>query len=395
MTTLNSVTSSITKSAAIRFILLFGFVSCFADMTYEGARSITGPYLASLGATAFMVAFIAGFGELLGYVLRVASGYWVDRSHRYWLITSIGYIVNLLAIPLLAFTHHWLPAALLIILERTGKAIRVPARDTMLSYAAEHTGMGRGFGIHESLDQIGAMTGPLFIGAILYFQFNYHHAFAFLLIPALIALITLFITSRLYKEPKNLSLAQHKISTTGIPTVFWWYLMGAALIAAGYADFPLIAFHFETAKILTPTWIPISYAAAMSISAISAYTFGHAYDRYGFKVIIITTLLMCLFAPLVFLGNADVAIIGMLFWGLGMGAQASLIKAAVANMIPSSRRGAAFGIFNLGYGVSWFLGSLVIGKLYEFSIPGVVIFSVCIQLAAVPVFIYTMKQLNK
>lgn len=395
MATSQRKVKSINSTIAMRFILLFGVVSCFADMTYEGARSITGPYLATLGASAFAVAFIAGFGELLGYTLRMVSGFWVDRTHRYWLITSIGYVVNLLAVPALALTHHWITAAVLIILERTGKAIRVPARDTMLSYAAEHTGMGRGFGIHESLDQIGAMSGPLFVGAILYFHSNYHHAFAFLLIPALISLSTLFITSRLYKQPKDLGIAQPKITTENMPSVFWWYLIGAALIAAGYADFPLIAFHFETAKILTPTWIPISYAAAMSVSAISAYTFGHTYDRFGFKIIIIATLMMCLFAPLVFLGNAEVAIIGMLFWGLGMGAQASLIKAAVANMVPTSRRGAAFGIFNLGYGVSWFLGSLVIGKLYEFSIPAVVIFSVFAQLAAVPVFVYTMRRLKK
>ncbi|MGH6852422.1 MAG: MFS transporter, partial [Methylocella sp.] len=144
------------RHSAIRFIVLLGVVSLFADMTYEGARSVTGPYLGVLGASAAIVGVVAGFGEFLGYALRLVSGYLSDRTGGYWLITIIGYGVNLLAVPLLALTGRWELAVLLIVGERAGKAIRTPARDAMLSHAGSQTGLGWSFGLHGALDQTGA-----------------------------------------------------------------------------------------------------------------------------------------------------------------------------------------------------------------------------------------------
>src|SRR5579863_5442011 len=183
--------TDISKKTALKFVLLISVVSLFADMTYEGARSITGPYLATLGANAAIVGFVAGFGEFIGYALRIVSGYLADRTGKYWTITIIGYICNLLAVPLLALAGHWWLAAVLIIMERLGKAIRVPARDAMLSHAGQKMGMGWVFGLHEAIDQVGAMLGPLLVVAILYFKGSYQLGFAMLLIPALLALITL------------------------------------------------------------------------------------------------------------------------------------------------------------------------------------------------------------
>ena len=120
-------------------------VSLLADITYEGARSITGPYLAILGANAAVVGFVAGFGELVGYGLRLVSGYLADRTGKYWTITIVGYAINLLAVPLLALADQWWLAALLIIIERMGKGMRVPSRDAMLSHAGHRMGMGWAF----------------------------------------------------------------------------------------------------------------------------------------------------------------------------------------------------------------------------------------------------------
>jgi MFS family permease len=151
------------KGDAVKFIILMGIVSLFADMTYEGSRSITGPYLAILRASAVTVGFVAGFGELTGYVIRFFSGYLIDRTHSYWTITLIGYLINLIAVPLLALAGSWEVAAALIIVERIGKGIRVPSRDVMLSHACSQVGQGWGFGLHEALDQIGAILGPLIV----------------------------------------------------------------------------------------------------------------------------------------------------------------------------------------------------------------------------------------
>jgi len=163
----------ISKSSALKFILLMGLTSLFADMTYEAARSITGPFLATFGASAALVGFVAGFGEFLGYSLRLVSGYLADKTQRYWMITIIGYFINLLAVPALALAGNWQIASLLIILERAGKAIRTPARDAMLSHAGSHIGMGWAFGVHEALDQLGALVGPLIISVVLYYKGGY------------------------------------------------------------------------------------------------------------------------------------------------------------------------------------------------------------------------------
>ncbi len=381
----------ISKKTAFQFVLLLSFVSLFADMTYEGARSITGPYLALLGANAAIVGFVAGFGEFAGYALRIVSGYLADRTGKYWTFTIIGYICNLLAVPLLAFAGQWWIAAVLIILERTGKAIRVPPRDAMLSHAGQKMGMGWVFGLHEAIDQIGAMAGPLLVALVLYVKGSYQESFAILLIPALIALTILMFARWLYPQPQALEVQHDNLHAQGMNVSFWLYLVSASLIAAGYADFPLIAYHFQKTALLSPLWIPISYAIAMGLNSISAPLFGHIYDKKGFVILIIVTIASCLFAPLVFLGNAMMAYLGIALWSIGVSAHESLMRAIVANMVPMKKRSSAYGIFNTGYGICWFLGSFLMGIIYDISIPVLVIFSVLIQISAVPILWIVMR----
>jgi MFS family permease len=390
------ISTDITKRKALKFVILIGLVSLFADMTYEGARSITGQYLAILGANALTVGFVSGFGELIGYSLRLVSGYLADRTGKYWLITIIGYICNLLAVPLLALAGHWWIAASLMILERLGKAIRVPTRDAMLSHAAQQTGMGWGFGLHKALDQTGAMIGPLVVALILLINGNYREGFAVLLIPAFISLAFLFYARSLYPHPKSLELKKDNLQATQIKNKsFWLYLLGASLIAAGFADFPLIAFHFQKQNILPNVWIPVVYAIAMGIDGLAALLLGHFYDKKGFIILILITVFSSLFAPLVFLGHFKLALLGVVLWSIGVGAHESLMRAVVANMIPSNKRASAYGTFNMFYGVFWFLGSIIMGALYDYSIFYVVIFSLFIQLAALPILWVVMNQLKK
>ncbi len=388
---LKNSSPNIRKSSALKFVILFGIISLFADMTYEGARSITGPYLAFLGANALTVGFVAGFGELLGYGLRLISGYLADRTGKYWAITIIGYVFNLLAVPLLAFTGHWWTASTLIIIERMGKAIRTPPRDAMLAHAGQQLGMGRGFGLHEALDQTGALLGPLIIAAMLYYQGSYRESFAILLIPAIIALTLLGIARHLYSKPQDLETEKNNLEISKVQgRAFWFYLAGASLIAAGFADFPLIAFHFARLNILPKTWIPIAYAIAMGVDGFAALIFGHLYDRKGFVILIIITIFSSFFAPLVFLGNFSFALAGVILWSIGVGAHETLMRAIVAKMIVKNKRASAYGIFNMSYGISWFLGSVIMGALYDYSIISLVIFSMAIQLTSVPVLLFVL-----
>lgn len=337
--------------------------------------------------------FVAGFGEFVGYALRIASGYLADRTGKYWTITILGYICNLLAVPLLALAGHWWIAAILMILERMGKAIRAPSRDAMLSHAGQKLGMGWVFGLHEAIDQIGAMLGPLLVATVLYFKGTYQQSFAILLIPALLALTILILARHFYPDPKSLEISLNNLEAKGINSSFWLYLVGASLIAAGYADFPLIAYHFQKKTILSPILIPIAYAIAMGINALTAPFLGHFYDRKGFLILILVSIFSAFFAPLVFLGNANLAFIGVALWSIGIGAHESLMRAIIANMVPMNKRSSAYGIFNTGFGTFWLLGSVLMGFLYDISLPLLVTFSVSVQLLAVPLLWCVRKKL--
>lgn len=382
----------ISKGTALKFVILLGVVSLFADMTYEGARSITGPYLAILGASATAVGIVAGFGELIGYALRLVSGYISDRTGKYWTVTLFGYFINLLAVPLLALAGRWEIAALLMVAERMGKAIRNPSRDAMLSHATQSIGRGWGFGLHEAMDQIGAILGPLIVAGVLYLKGGYRTSFAILLIPALLALFVLIVARALYPRPRDLEVASVELKTKGFSRVFWLYLAAVSLIAAGYVDFPLISFHFEKLSVVSKVWIPVFYAVAMGVDALSALFFSRLFDRIGLSILIVVSLLSSLFAPLVFLGGFNLALVGMALWGVGMGAQESIMRAAIAEMVPMNKRSTAYGIFNAGFGLFWFLGSALIGFLYDISVPSLIIFSVVMQLASVPLFVLIRKE---
>lgn len=372
------------NASALKFIILLGFVSLCADATYEGARSITGAYLGALGASGTVVGLVAGFGELIGYGLRLLTGFLSDRTRQYWGITTLGYALNTAVVPLMAFAGRWEVLSGLMIAERTGKAIRTPPRDVLLSHAAMRVGKGFGFGLHEAMDQIGAVAGPLMVTAVLATWGSYQKGFAILLIPAVLGLVVLLIGQRIYPNPREFESTAQDLRGEGLPRRFWIYLGAVALIAAGYADFPLIAFHLQQSGMTQPTQIPLLYALAMGVDAISALIFGYWFDRIGIATLMIAILFSLGFAPLVFLGGSNFAIIGMVLWGIGMGAQESILKAVVAGMVPPERRGSAYGIFNTGYGVAWFLGSALMGILYDCSLMALVIFSCVIQMVAIP-----------
>jgi MFS family permease len=381
------------KNRALKFVLLIGVVSFFADFTYEGARSITGPLLATLGASATLVGFIAGLGELLGYGLRLVSGRLSERTGEFWPITLVGYVVQMSAVPLLALAPNWQVAGLLIVVERIGKAIRNPPRDVMLSHAAKQIGYGWGFGLHEALDQFGALFGPLVVAAVLAGRGNYRTAFAVLLVPALMTLCLLVTARLLYPRPEDLEVSVPNVHVEGLPRTFWIYLAGAALVAAGFADFTLIAYHFEKANVIPDTWVPVFYSIAMAASGIGSLLFGRLFDRTGIWILLPLTVIAAASAPLVFLGGFWLALVGSALWGVGMGVHESIIPAAVATMVPPQRRPSAYGIFTAGYGVFWFVGSVLIGKLYDVSLSALIVFSVVAQVLAIPVFINVRKRL--
>jgi predicted MFS family arabinose efflux permease len=377
--------SELAKSA-LRFVLIVGVVNLFADMTYEGGRAITGPFLGSLGASATVVGIVAGLGELFGYSLRSVSGYFADRTRAYWPIAFLGYAINMLAVPALALAGNWPVAAALIIAERTGRAVRKPAMETMLSHAGKSIGVGWAFGLNTALDQTGATVGPLIAALILYLKHGYRSAFAILLIPAIATLVSLVSARILHPRPHELEKSEPRFESATFSNSYWIYVLAGALIAAGFADFSLIGFHFQKQQIVPVDLIPVFYAAAMATGAITSPLLGRAFDRFGSIVAALVFFATALFAPLVFLGGRSSALAGIILWGFGLGAEDSLFKALLVDLVPNSKRSTAFGLFDTAFGVAWFGGSAAMGFLYDRSILALVIFSVAVQLLALPLF---------
>jgi len=380
-------------SRPVKFVLMVGVMSFFADFTYEGSRSIIGQYLGLLGAGALAISVITGFGELVGYGLRLFSGRGADRTGLYWPITIGGYVLQMTVVPLLALAGSWEVAAVLIVLERVGKAIRNPPRDAMLSHAAGKLGYGWGFGVHEALDQFGAMFGPLFVALILATsQHDYTEAFAALAVPAAIMLSLLGVARRLYPRPQDLEAGPAHVRTGGLPRAFWIYLAGAALAAAGFADFPIIAYHFQRSGTVRADLTPLFYAAAMAVSGTGSLVFGRLFDRRGIGMLVPLTAVAAAYAPLAFLGGFWASLVGVCLWGLGMGVHESIIPAAVAPMVSPARRASAYGLFTGVYGIAWFLGSTAIGALFSVSLGVVVAFAVLAELAAIPLILIVRQR---
>ena len=386
--------------SARTFIVLMGIVALFGDMTYEGARGLVGPYLALLGASATGVGFAAGLGEFLGYGLRLLTGWFADRTRSYWPLVIAGYAVNLVAVPGLALVGSWQAAVALLLLERIGKAVRSPARSTLVSYAANQAGVGKSFGLEEALDQVGAVSGPLLTAFAIWIvreepiAARYQLAFLVLLLPVLLNLGLVLAARRIFPRPESFEQTERK-SHPQLGTLFRWYVVGAMLVALGFADWALVAFHASRTGMLELAMLPLLYAGVMAVDAVAALVCGIWFDRHGLSVLAGTTFVSALFAPLVFLVPSGwVLAAGAACWAVGMGAQDSIFKAAIAQLVPKQERGRAYGLFFALFGFAWWGGSTAMGWLYERSLNTLVVFSVATQLAAVPIFVMLGRRLS-
>ncbi|HMM00327.1 MAG TPA: MFS transporter [Bacilli bacterium] len=380
---------------ALFFILIMGIVSLLSDMTHEGAKSIYGDFLRLNGASYFSISLISGLGEFLGSSLIFVTGYIASRTKKYWLMTFIGYAINMLAIPALALVmpggYIW--AGALIIAERIGKAIRKPAKNTMVSFVSHKMGVGKSFAMLEVLDQIGAFLGPVMLTGVLLLSKNedtltgYRLSFLFLLIPAILCLIFLFIARIKYPKPEDYETAEEVNSEEQLAgknkQVFIIYIVASLLSAIAFLDFPLISAYISDQGYLSAEYLPLAYAFAMLIDAVGAFIFGLLFDRFGIRLLPYVSLLGVLLTPLIFLTHSLGSVAaGVAIWGLIMGANESVLKAAVATIVPKARRAWGYGLFEGLYGIAWFAGSVLIGLLIEKSITWMVIFCVAVSLLA-------------
>lgn len=386
------------KQQALLFLLLIGIISMLSDFTHEGARSIYGPYLGLLGASALVISIVSGLGEFIGQALRIVTGMIADRTKKYWTMMILGYSINLLVIPLLMFVSKdiWFIAIILILLERVGKGIRAPAKSALTSFTTADIGLGKAFALQEAMDQLGAFLGPLFVFLVLQLnsgsEFNgYQLAFGLLGIFAILTIVIIVIAKSKYPNPDQMDVSKGQQGFKG-NKYFLIYIVAVMLLAMGFIDYPVLAFHISRESIITASYIPLLYALAMGVDALAAVFFGYYYDKVGVLSLIISVIFGILIAPVFFLVDGVVGILlGVILWGIAMGAQESILKAVIASLVSKDKRATAYGIFYTAFGLAWFLGSTLIGLIYERSIVGVVLFSSVFELLSLGVLYYYHK----
>ncbi|MEM3570843.1 MAG: MFS transporter, partial [Candidatus Bathyarchaeia archaeon] len=345
-------------------ILLIGFVSMMGDIVYEGSRGVIPDYLRMLGASAFMVGFISGFGDLIGYALRLVSGYLTDTKKAYWEFMFLGYGL-IVAIPLLGIFKSWQIVALLIIIERVGKAIRAPARDAIMSFVSKGVGIGKAFGIHEFLDQVGAVLGPIIIAATMFFTMNnYFIAFTLMFFPYVILLIALFFIYAKLKRKVSKEEQKEKRLKKKFNKEFHYYTFAVTLNVLGLIPISLIL--YKASSMLQPInqqWIvPLLFALTQLIDAPSALISGVIYDNYGIKILALPFILS-IFPPIFALGSIslETLVIACVIYGVILGMQESIYRAAVSHFAPIELRGTAYGIFNTVYGIGFIISVAIFG----------------------------------
>jgi len=335
-----------------------------------------------------------------------------DKTKHYWTMTIVGYVLDVLAVPALALVgeHGWVWACALLVIQRMGKAIKKPAKDTILSFAASQEGVGKSFGIQEVLDQIGAFLGPVLLYLVMLFKTDgttfqvYSTCFAVLAIPGAITLVLLLVTKRKFPNPEHFEPEPKEYVPFQMKKEFVLYIAGISLFAFGFIDYSLVLMHVsrtythlasglvETSALVTSGSLPLLYAGAMLVDAVAALVFGLLYDKKGVRALVWSTVLSAPFAVFVFVCHGVGALlVGVALWGVGMGAQESILKAAVTQMVPKASRATGYGVFECAFGVFWFLGSWLLGVLYDVSIPAMVAVSVAAQLAAIPLYLCSAR----
>jgi MFS family permease len=393
---------SISKKAYIA-ILMMGIVSLFGDIVYEGVRGIVPDYLKFLGASATIVGIIVGLGELISYFSRIIGGFLADKTHSYWPLMLLGYglIFSLPSLFFCNFFGGWILAALLIIIERIGKGIRAPARDTILSFVSTGVGPGKAFGLHELLDQIGAILGPLIIAGIFAFTSSYSISFSFLFLPYLLLLISLYLVYNFLKK-YEIPSTMEKIKISITKGIVSFYILAITLNSIGILPSALILYRASQLAdigIIDRWFIPLLYAGIQLIDAPSALFSGFIYDKIGLLTLIVPFIISFFIAPITFIPSNSllIIIISAMLYGIVLGTQESIYRAAIADIVPQNIRGTAYGIMNAALGIGILIAGLIYGYLLDIkaSLWIIILITFIIESFALILILFVISNIRK
>lgn len=395
---------------AVTVILLFGIISMLGDVVYETARSVNSQYLNLLGISAAKVGLVFGIGEFLGYSLRLIAGMLSDKSGKYWTFMFVGYGM-LLVVPLMGFTRKWDVLIIFILMERIGKALRNPAKDTILSKVSENqVGVGFAFGLQEALDQVGAFIGPLIFTMVFYFTgrngiAQYQLGYKLLVIAVIFLMIFLSYTYyRVRKDELIPRIAKREFQTERLKPIFWVYTAFTFFCMLGFVNFSTTGYHLKNNNLMSDGDITLLYSMAMAADALTALLVGKAYDHIKIKTGMKTGGLLVLMAipfitlllPFLTLSSSiPLIVVGMMVFGIVMGTHETVMRSAIADITPFNKRGTSYGVFNTVYGFALFGGSALMGWLYDLNQIGMIMAFTCVAEAIAILLFFRMNHMVK
>jgi len=294
-------------------------------------------------------------------------------------------------------------------MERFGKALRAPARDTIVSQASKQVGTGFGFAISEVMDQIGALTGPLILSGLFLVMgtsgneiAKYQKGYSLFWIPFILVMACVTFAFIKFPHPEKFEMDIKKAPEPDkLSKTFWLYTVFSFITTMGFVNFALIGYHFKAKNVLSDAQIPLFYAIAMAVDGIAAWFIGIHYDRLkkrhdneraGLGTLLMIPLFSVFIPVFAFSMNFTFALISAIIWGIVMGIHETIMKSAIADLTPMKKRGTGYGIFNTAYGLAMFVGSAAMGVLYDHSIAAVIAVAVVLQLLALPVFFLMKKE---
>ena len=387
---------------AVTVIILFGVISMLGDMVYESARGANSQYFNLLGISAAQVGLVFGIGEFLGYFLRLLAGVLSDKSGKHWIFIFVGYGM-LLVVPIMGFTMNWNILIVLILMERIGKSLRNPAKDTILSGVAENqVGTGFAFGLQEALDQVGALTGPLIFTLVFFIAgkngiAEYQLGYKWLFVPfILLMLFVVYAYRRIKRNNLIQDLKTREFRSERLQPIFWIYTAFTFFCTLGFVNFSIIGYHLKANNLMSDGNITLLYSGAMAVDAVAALLVGKAYDnmkkktgiKTGGLAVLMAIPFITLLLPFLTISNSTpLIVIGMVIFGVVMGTHETIMRSAVADITPFYKRGTSFGVFNTGYGLALLIGSALMGWLYDMNQIGIIIAFTCVA-EAIAVFLY-------
>jgi MFS family permease len=378
------------KPTGLRNVLALGLVSFFTDFSTEMVLGILPLFIVNnLGASRAILGAIEGSAELVSYAFRMISGSLSDKVGKRKIFVLAGYGVSTACRPFFALSNGWVDAFVVRTTDRIGKGLRTAPRDALIADSVSESISGKAFGIHRTIDQMGAILGPITAFALLQIM-DIRGIFLVSLIPGAIAVLILI----LFVKEIAIKQVRSKTATifSNIGTImsnnkpFTLLLIISGIFSLGAFNFSFVLLKASDLGIDNDV-IPIIYAVINISHTAVGIPSGILADKIGKEKVLIIGYAVFVISAILMVGlseNSHYAYLLAAIFGLYIGISETVQRAVVPRYVSSELRGTAFGVYNLVLGTSFFVSNVIFGFLWDnYNLNTAVVYSIVLTSAAI------------